>query len=263
MTNEEYVKAIEMRHSRRTYTTRALDADTMQVIRDLVDIVNKNAGLDFRFIEDATFAFTVFTGKFSMIALCGEDSEKARIKLGYFAEMIALECVYHGLGTCFVSGTYNENKVLESLHLPKETRLYAGLVIGNVKPKLSAKEKLMYNITHKTNKTYQNMFVTCDRKLPPYYEKAMKLVEMAPSGTNSRPVHFKYEDGIISGYVDEPYSEKSIDFGIAQLHFAIGAESMGVKGEWDINGKFCPKSSKVIKLNTAFTKETEEVKNEE
>ncbi len=246
MTNEEYVKAIEMRQSRRTYTAHPLDNATMQVIRELVDIVNKSSGLDFRFIEDASFAFTLFTGKFSMIALCGEDSEKARIKLGYFAEMIALECVYHGLGTCFVSGTYNENKVLEALHLPKETRLYAGLVIGNVKPKLSAKEKLMYNITHKTSKTYQNMFEACDRKLPPYYEKAMKLVEMAPSGTNSRPVHFRYENGVISAYVDEPYSEKSIDLGIAQLHFAIGAESMGVKGEWDINGKFCPKSSKVI-----------------
>ena len=259
MTNEEYVKAIEMRQSRRTYSSRPLDDATLQVIRDLVDIVNKNSGLDMRFIEDATPAFTFFTGKFCMIALCGDDSEKTRIKLGYFAQMIALECVYHGLGTCYVSGTYNENKVLEVLKLPKETRLYAGLVIGNVKPKLSTKEKFVHKITHKTNKTYQNMFETCDRKLPPYYVKAMQLVEMAPSGTNARPVHFKYEDGVMSAYVDEPYSEKSIDFGIAQLHFKIGAESMGVKGEWDINGKFCPKSTKVIKLNTAY----EEVNDEE
>lgn len=248
MTNAEYVKAIEMRCSRRTYRPYALDSATMQVIKDLVDIVNKNSGLEFKFIEDGSFAFSFFTGKFSMIALCGDDTEKTRVATGYFGEMIVLECVYHNLGTCWVTGSYNENKVLEYLNLPNKTRLYGVIVIGNVKPKLSQKEKIVYNVTHKNKKPYQNMFEVCDKKLPPYYEKAMKLVEMAPSETNGRPVHFRYEDGVISGYVDEPYSNKSIDFGIAQLHFSIGAESMGVKGEWNTSGVFCPQGTKVIKF---------------
>lgn len=248
MTNEEYVKAIEMRCSRRTYRPHALDSATMQVIRDLVDIVNKNAGLEFKFIEDGTFAFSFFTGKFSMIAVCGDDTKQTRVKAGYLGEMIVLECAYHGLGTCWVTGTYNENKVLEMLKLPKETRLYGVIVIGNVKNSLSQKEKVMYKVTHKQSKPYQKMFEVCDKKLPPYYEKAMQLVEKAPSGTNSRPVHFRYEDGVISAYVDEPFSDKSIDLGIAQLHFAIGAQSMGIKGEWNSEGTFCVEGSKVIKF---------------
>ncbi len=248
MTNEEYLKAIDMRCSRRSYLSKGLDSSTMSVIKDIVDIVNKNSSLDFRFIEDGTFAFTLFSGKFSLVAVCGSDDERTRVKSGFFGEMLVLECVYHGLGTCWVTGTYNENKMLEYLKLPKETRLYGVIVIGQVKPKLSQKEKIMYNVTHKQNKPYQKMFEVCDKKLPPYYEKAMQLVEKAPSGTNSRPVHFRYENGVMSAYVDEPYSEKSIDFGIAQLHFAIGAESMGVKGEWDFTGKFCPKGEKIIKF---------------
>lgn len=258
MTNEEYIKAIDMRCSRRTYRSRALDGETMQVIKNLAQIVNEKSGLDFRFIEDGTFAFTLFTGRFSLLALCGEDSERARIKVGYFGEMIVLECAYHGLGTCWVTGTYNENKVLEYLKLPKKTRLYGVIVIGNVKPKLSTKERVMYNVTHKTSKPYQKMLDVCDRRLPPYYVRAMELVEKAPSGTNERPVHFKYEDGVISGYVDEPYSDKSIDFGIAQLHFNIGAQSMGVKGEWNTSGVFCPQGKKVIK----FPNNEEENENE-
>lgn len=258
MTNEEYIKAIDMRRSRRTYKARALDSATMQVISDLTDIVNKNSGLEFKFIEDAAFAFTFFTGRFSMIALCGEDTEKARVKVGYYGEMIVLECVYHGLGTCWVTGSYNENKVLEYLKLPKETRLYGVIVIGNVKPSLSAKEKVVYNITHKNNKSYQKMFEVCDKKLPPYYVKAMELVEKAPSSTNGRPVHFRYENGVMSAYVDEPYSDKSIDFGIAQLHFNIGTQSMGIKGEWDTSGIFCLQGRKVIK----FPENKEENENE-
>ena len=95
------------------------------------------------------------------------------------------------------------------------------------------------------------MFEVCDKKLPPYYEYAMKLVEKAPSATNRRPVHFRYEDDIIKGYVDEPYSDKSLDFGIAQLHFQLGAAAKGIKGEWDNNGRFCTENAKVIKFPEA------------
>lgn len=248
MTNEEYIKAIDMRRSRRTYKPYALDTATMQVIRDLVDIVNEKAGIELKFIEDPTSAFTIITGKFSAVAICGEDTETARVKAGYYGETIVLQCVYHGLGTCWVSGTYDENKILAMLNLPKETRLYGLIVIGNVKDKLSAKEKIMYKATHKQNKPYQKMFDVCDEKLPAYYEYAMKLVEKAPSSTNSRPVHFKYEKGVISASVEQPYSEKSIDLGIAQLHFCLGAAAMGIKGEWDFTGRFCTENTKVIKF---------------
>lgn len=251
MTNEEYIKAIDMRTSRRTYKARALDKSILEVLKNMVDAVNEASGLEFQLVEDGTPAFKIFSGRFSYIAVCGEDSEAARIKSGYWGESIVLQCVYHGLGTCWVSGTYDENKVYKAIDLPKKHRLYAVIVVGYVKDKLSAKEKLMYNATHKNNKPYQKMFEVCDKKLPPYYEYAMKLVEKAPSATNRRPVHFRYEDDIIKGYVDEPYSDKSLDFGIAQLHFQLGATAKGIKGEWDNNGRFCTENAKVIKFPEA------------
>lgn len=248
MTNEEYIKAINMRCSRRSYMNRLPDSDTREVIKQLTDIVNREEGLDFRFIDSASSAFTLFSGKFCAIAICGDDSEKTRIKSGYYGESIVLQCVYHGLGTCWVTGTYDENKILAMLDLPKFTRLYGLIVVGEVKPDLSIKEKMISNIMHKKNKPYQKMFEVCDAKLPPYYEYAMKLVEKAPSSTNSRPIHFKYENGLMSAYVDEPYSDKSLELGIAQLHFCLGAAAKGVKGEWDFAGRFCTEDSKVIKF---------------
>lgn len=246
MTNEEYIRAIDLRRSRRSYSSHRLDADTINVVKQMVESVNASSGLKFIVIDDATPLFKIFTGKFSAIAVCGDDTEKARILAGYYGESIVLQCVYHGLGTCWVSGTYDENKTYEMLKLPREVRLFGLITFGHVKDALSPKEKIMYNTLHKRNKPYQNMLEVCDRKLPPYYEYAMKLVEKAPSAVNRRPVKFRYEDGKMSASVDAPYSDKSIDFGIAQLHFSLGAAAKGVKGSWDVAGNFNPE--KVIKF---------------
>lgn len=251
MTNNEYITAIENRRSRRSYKNKPLDADIMSIISEMVDAVNDQAGLDFKFIPDATPAFKIFTGKFSMIAVCGPDSQKAREDCGYYGESILLQCVYHGLGTCWVSGTYNENKVYEMIDLEREKRLYAVITIGYPKDNLSILEKTMYNATHKKNKPYQKMFEVCDKKLPDHYAYAMKLVEKGPSAVNRRPVLFRYDNDTISAHVDEPYSDKSVDFGIAKLHFVIGCRANGINGHWSFENEFViddKKESKIIPL---------------
>lgn len=258
MTNAEYIKAIEMRRSRRSYKARPLSPEIMGVVRDMVDAVNTTDGLDFIFVEDATPAFRIFSGKFSMVVICGEDSQKARENCGYYGESIVLQCVYHGLGTCWVAGTYNENKVYEMIDLPRDKRIYSVITIGYPKENLTVLEKTMYNATHKKNKPYQKMFDVCDQKLPEEFAYAMKLVEMAPSAVNRRPVHFKYENGVLSAFVDEPYSTKSVDFGIAKLHFVLGCRAKGINGRWSFENKFEITQPQRIK----FEPKTEENGNE-
>lgn len=257
MTNEQYIEAIEKRHSRRAYKQKPLGAEIKQVISQMVDAVNESAGLDFIFIDDATPFFKIFTGKFSMIVVAGPDTQKAREDCGYYGESIVLQCVYHGLGTCWVSGTYNENKVYETVNLASEKRIYAVITIGYAKDNYSLIEKTMYNATHKKNKTYQDMFEACDAKLPEEYAYGMKLVEKGPSAVNRRPVKFRYENGILSGSVDEPYSDKSVDFGIAKLHFLIGVKSKGINGKWNFDNVFEQTQSQRIKFESKNEEEND------
>ena len=257
MTNEQYIEAIEKRHSRRAYKQKPLGAEIKQVISQMVDAVNESAGLDFIFIDDATPFFKIFTGKFSMIVVAGPDTQKAREDCGYYGESIVLQCVYHGLGTCWVSGTYNENKVYETINLASEKRIYAVITIGYAKDNYSLIEKTMYNATHKKSKTYQDMFEACDAKLPEEYAYGMKLVEKGPSAVNRRPVKFRYENGVLSGYVDEPYSDKSVDFGIAKLHFLIGVKSKGINGKWSFDNVFEQTQSQRIKFESKNEEEND------
>jgi nitroreductase len=250
MTNEQYIEAIEKRRSRRSYRNKPLDKDIMGIIKDMVEAVNKSANLDMIFIEDATPAFKIFSGKFSMIVVCGPDTQKAREDSGYYGESIVLQCVYHGLGTCWVSGTYNENKVYEMINLPNEKRIYAVITVGYPKKRITTLEKTMYNATHKKSKPYQRMFEVCDKKLPDEYVYAMQLVEKAPSAVNRRPVKFRYDKDKLSAYVDEPYSDKSIDFGIAKLHFMLGCRAKGINGYWTYENIFEEIEPQRIKFET-------------
>ncbi|WP_448901480.1 nitroreductase family protein [Eubacterium sp.] len=260
MTNEQYIKSIENRHSRRAYKQKHLSQEIKDVIKQMVDAVNEEAGLDFLFIDDATPFFSIFSGKFSMIVVAGDDSQKVREDCGYYGESIVLQCVYHGLGTCWVGGTYNENKVYEAIKLPSEKRIYAVITIGYPKDKYSLVEKTMYKATHKNNKSYQDMIEACDAKLPEAYAYGLLLVEKGPSAVNRRPVKFRYENGVFSGRVDEPYSDKSVDFGIAKLHFVIGAMAKGVKGKWSFENVFEPVDSQRLKFEPK--KDEEEKSNE-
>ncbi len=251
MTNEEYIKAIEMRRSRRAYQSRPLSEDIKSVIKEMIEAVNESADLDFIFVDDATPAFRIFAGKFSMIVICGPDTQKAREDSGFYGESIMLQCVYHGLGTCWVGGTYNENKVYEMLDLPKDKRIYCVMTVGYPKEHFNTVEKTMYKATHKKNKSYQDMFEFCDDKLPEAYAYGMKLVELAPSAVNRRPVKFRYENGIFSAYVEEPYSDRSIDFGIAKLHFLLGCRAKGMNGTWTYENVFEPIEPQRIKFQKA------------
>ena len=248
MTNEEYIKAVELRKSRRAYRNKPLDSETKSVISEMVDAVNEKAGLHMIFVEDASPYFKIFSGKFSMIIVSGPDTQKAREDAGYYGESIVLQCVYHGLGTCWVSGTYNENKVYETIDIPREERVYAVITVGYPKKNYSVVEKTMYNATHKKNKTYPDMFDVLDDKLPEAYVYGLQLVEKAPSAVNRRPVRFRYENGVLSGKVDEPYSDKSVDFGIAKLHFVLGCRAKGVNGKWTYENRFEEITPQLIKF---------------
>ncbi|MBR6391985.1 MAG: nitroreductase family protein [Eubacterium sp.] len=261
MTNEEYIKAIDMRRSRRAYTSKPLSEDIKNVIKEMVDAVNQISEADFTFVDDATPAFKLFTGKFSMIVISGNDTQKGREDAGFYGESIVLQCVYHGLATCWVGGTYNENKAYEMLKLPKGKRIYCVITVGYEKDRLSVVERTMYNAMHKKNKSYQDMFEACDEKLPDAYAYAMSLVEKAPSDVNSRPVKFRYENGVLSAHVEEPYSDKSIDCGIAKLHFLLGARAKEINGHWNAKNEFEEIKASILKFENKSS-DKEENKNE-
>ena len=133
-----------MRTSRRTYKPRALDKSIVEVLKNMVDAVNEASGLEFQFIEDGNPPFKIFTGKFSYIAVCGEDTEKARIKSGYWGESIVLQCVFHGLGTCWVCN-FDASQCSTVLGLPEYIEPAVLIPVGYAEDEPVEKKRKMLN----------------------------------------------------------------------------------------------------------------------
>lgn len=80
MTNEEYIKAIDMRTSRRTYKARALDKSILEVLKNMVDAVNEASGLEFQLVEDGTPAFKIFPADFRILQYAAKTAKRQGLK---------------------------------------------------------------------------------------------------------------------------------------------------------------------------------------
>ena len=80
MTNEEYIKAIDMRTSRRTYKARALDKSILEVLKNMVDAVNEASGLEFQLVEDGTPAFKISPADFRILQYAAKTAKRQGLK---------------------------------------------------------------------------------------------------------------------------------------------------------------------------------------
>jgi nitroreductase len=228
-------QAIEERRSRRKYSNTPIDFTIVSKLKRLINEYSKQAGLRIELVLNNGKAFNGFRKSYGMfsgvndyIGLIADKSDKtAAERLGYYGELLTLHAVSMGLGTCWVGGTFSRSDT--PFTLADGEALICVIVIGNADKNDSFKEKLIRNLTHRKSKTAQEMFVS-DCPAPDWFMRGMDAVQKAPSAINRQPVMFSYSGGNASAPVrDISDNSMVLDFGIAKLHFEIGAGG----GEWD------------------------------
>lgn len=222
------LEAIELRQSRRGFLETPVDAGIVSYLRERMEQYNKISNLSIQWIENGQEAFQgfslgygMFKGVRSYFALVGKTSDPhLKEKLGYYGEMLILEAVKYGLGTCWVGGTFNRN------HCPctvqSDETLIGLIVVGNVAEKKGFKENAIYKLAHRGTKAIDALY-SSDTTAPEWFISGMKAVQKAPSAVNLQPVRFKYTDGIVTAEIKNTESYQPIDLGIAKLHFEIGS----------------------------------------
>lgn len=245
---ERWFKSIIVRHSRRKYVNREIDASTLDTIKATIEEHNSHfAGIRLVLVNgEFNQVFTGIIGSYGKIigspayvAMVGNtQGERIPEKIGYIGEGFILEATALELGTCWVAGMFKCKRVEEDVQLRENEKIYAITPLGYVEEKYSFSEKMMSKMisSHKRKDLEDLCRGDFDKNWPKWIKTSLNCARLAPSAVNAQPWRFEVNDDSIVLSVDKPKNStkimKRIDCGIAMLHLEIGALHEGVKGSW-------------------------------
>lgn len=206
-------KAMQERHSVRSYLDRTIESDLRGKLQSTVTDCNAQSGLHIQLVFDEPKAFDSFMahyGKFSgvtnYVALIGPKGEDE--KIGYYGEKIVLAAQALGLNTCWVAMTYK--KIPAAFTIEKGEKLYCVLSIGY---------GATQGVSHPVKSVDQ---VSRGNNCPEWFQNGVKAALLAPTAMNQQKFIFSLDDGEVCAQAGFGFYTK-IDLGIAKYHFEIGA----------------------------------------
>ena len=195
------LRALELRHSVRSYTDQPLSGDVLTTLQKLVKEANKEGGLHIQLVLDRPKAF-----RGPMIAKKNKGEE-----LGYYGQKIVLEAQKLGLNTCWASGTFGKDA--DAYDIDRGEKLFAVIAVG-------------YGTTngnpHKS-KSFDD--VVKGKDLPDWFTAGANAALQAPTAMNRQPFTLSL------GKKDKVVLDKAsgLDRGILKYNFEVGAAAKGCK----------------------------------
>ena len=238
----DLIGAIDARRSRRKYSGLPLETETAGRVRGLINEYNAAGGFRMELVTDNGEAFNGFTRSYGMFSgvknyaglIIDPGDGNSAEKLGYYGELLTLRAVSAGLGTCWVAGSFS--KPHTPFKLKEGETLACVITLGGADEQDGFREKMLRSLTHRKSKSAEDMYES-DGPVPEWFSNGMKAVMKAPSAVNRQPVKFYYKNGAVSASViNISDTTHALDFGIAKLHFEIGAG--GGKWAWGCGAEF-------------------------
>lgn len=210
---------LRLRHSVRSYSTEPLDSIQIKTLNAVItDINTHQQGLHFQLVTDSDSAMSGFTSSYGLFKnarnyiACVADTSFANYveRCGYFGMQVLMRAFTLGLGTCFVSGSYNKHKVDARVRVGEE--LVCLIVIG--KEKEDTTNTIVSSLVHKIQHRHKSLTpmdfldtnlswdVICNAF--PGLLRGLEGVSYAPSAKNKQPV------GILIKKTSNPYNPVDI-----------------------------------------------------
>ena len=240
----DIIEAMKERRSVRSYNGQPLDADTRRKLMEAVASAENPFGgsVTIRLKEfdlkngfkPSTYGMIKGASDFFMLGIA--DDERSALSAGFKFEQVVLKAWQLGLGTCWIAATFKGTDFDNGEKWPDGERLRIISPVG-----VAAKKSLMEKIVRvavgsRNRKPFGELFFSEDFKSPlspdSRFGKALEMLRLAPSSTNSQPwralvcgttIHFYYL----------PKSPASVlDCGIGICHFWETERFDGRKGRF-------------------------------
>lgn len=224
-------EALNARVSRRSFSSTPISSEAISALHTIINQANTEDGLNLQLITNEPKAFKsfmktygLFSGVHSYIALVGPDNDALVQQLiGYYGELLVLTAQTMDLGTCWVGASFDRNHCAAIVN--EGEKLYCVIAVGYPKEKTTLTQRIAQNAMSKIcHESQQIATVKGNNPAPAWFNQGIDAVLVAPSAMNKLPVHFTYENGIVTAKTTTNTGYENIDLGIAKLHFEIGAD---------------------------------------
>ena len=176
-----------------------------------------------------------------LVGILSKESELARLDLGYVLEQVVLEATRSGLGTCWITGSYDAEQAGDAVRLAPGEEAAAVCALGY--PTESSLGRIHTRIVRRLAGGHQRKPLTeivfagrwgepwSQDEAAPMLVATLGHARLAPSASNRQPWRFIVRPDDVALALVRP---KPIDAGIVMAHFALVSAALGRVGRWKV-----------------------------
>ena len=227
------LRALELRHSVRSFTEQPIEGDVLETLQTLVKEINKKEGLHIQLVLDKPKAFDTFLahyGKFTNVrnyfAMVGP--KKDATKIGYYGQKLVLEAQKLGLNTCWVGGTHGKDNDAYEVKRGEKLHILIPVGYGTTQGHPHKGKDL-----DKLVKTGGGLSAN-KAEWPDWFLAGAEAAKLAPTAINQQAFTLSLDEKVRVGIQSGVGVMTAIDEGIAKYNFEVGAAA---KGKTDIQWK--------------------------
>lgn len=227
----DIIEAMKERRSVRSYNGEPLDAALKQKLMEAATVAESPFGgsVTIRLKEfdlkngfkPSTYGMIKGASDFFMLGIA--DDESSALSAGFKFEQVVLKAWQLGLGTCWIAATFKGTDFENGEEWPAGERLRIISPVG-----VAAKKSLMEKVVRlavgsQNRKPFAELFFSDDFKSPlspdSRFGKALEMLRLAPSSTNSQPWRALVCGGTVHFYYVPKSPASVLDCGIGICHF--------------------------------------------
>jgi nitroreductase len=250
----DMLSAIRQRVSVRSYSDRPVRSDLLEQLVALSGTAGHLTTVPPRValvngVERARRILTYVVGSYGLVqdpphllvGVLPEESDVARLDMGYVLEQVVLEATRLGLSTCWVTGSYDAQRAGDSVGLAPSEVAAAVCALGY--PDEGRWGRFHSGTIRRLARGHRRRPLT-DIVLSARWEEpwspdganptlvaALEHARLAPSASNRQPWRFivRPDDVVLALTRPAP-----IDGGIVMAHLALASAALGCEGAWNV-----------------------------